>query len=85
MKKKEQNKSSFLYCPKNNKTKTALLIKYFFIIVYNIFYMKLMKEKVLRKHEKTAASVLLKLFISSNEWCHTTDAPSAWADLHVQM
>ena len=39
---------------------------------------KLMKGKALRKHslhEKTAASVLLKLFISSNEWFHTTDAP----------
>jgi len=39
---------------------------------------KLMKGKALRKHslhEKTAASVLLKLFISSNEWWHTTDAP----------
>jgi len=39
---------------------------------------KLMKGKALGKHslhEKTAASVLLKLFISSNEWCHTTDAP----------
>ena len=39
-----------------------------------------MKGKALRKHslhEKTAASVLLKLFISSNEWCHTTDAPLA--------
>jgi len=37
-----------------------------------------MKGKALRKHslhEKTAASGLLKLFISSNEWCHTTDAP----------
>jgi len=37
-----------------------------------------MKGKALRKHsmlEKTAASVLLKLFISSNEKCHTTDAP----------
>jgi len=33
-------------------------------------YIKLMKGKALRKHslhEKTAASVLLKLFISSNE------------------
>jgi len=40
-------------------------------------YIKLIKGKALRKHslhEKTAASVLLKLFISSNEWCHTTDA-----------
>ena len=39
---------------------------------------KLMKGKTLRKHslhEKTAASVLLKLFISGNERCHTTDAP----------
>jgi len=39
---------------------------------------KLVKRKALRKHslhEKTAASVLLKLFISGNEWCHTTDAP----------
>jgi len=39
---------------------------------------KLMNKKDLRKHslhEKTAASDLLKLFISSNEWCHTTDAP----------
>ena len=40
--------------------------------------LKLMKGKALKKHrlhEKTAASVLLKLFISGNEWCHTTDAP----------
>jgi len=45
------------------------------VYVHNI---KLMKRKALRKHslhEKTAASVLLKLFISSYEWCHTTDAP----------
>ena len=37
-----------------------------------------MKGKALRKHslhEKTAASVLLKLFISSNEWCYNTDTP----------
>jgi len=43
-----------------------------------LWYKKLMKGKALGKHslhEKTAASVLLKLFISSNEWCHTTDAP----------
>ena len=35
---------------------------------------KLMKGKALRKHslhEKTAASVLLKLFISGNEWCQS--------------
>ena len=39
---------------------------------------KLMKGKAPRKHslhEKTAASVLLKMFFSGNEWCHTTDAP----------
>jgi len=46
------------------------------------FIIKLMKGKAPGKHslhEKTAGSVLLKLFISSNEWCHTTDAspPSA--------
>jgi len=51
-------------------------------------YIELIKGKSLRKHslhEKTAASVLLKLFISGNEWCHTTDAPSEWAELHFQM
>jgi len=39
---------------------------------------KLMKGTALRKHsfqEKTTASVLLKPFIGSDEWCHTTDAP----------
>jgi len=37
-----------------------------------------MKGKALRKHslhEKKAASILFKLFISGNEGCHTTDAP----------
>ena len=46
----------------------------------------LMKEKALRKqslHEKTAASVLLKLFISGNERCHIIDAPSASAECHL--
>jgi len=41
---------------------------------------KLMKGKTLRKYslyENIAASVLLKLFISSNKRCHTTDTPSA--------
>jgi len=36
------------------------------------------EKAALRKqglNEKTAASVLLKLFISGNERCHTTDAP----------
>jgi len=36
------------------------------------------EREALRKqglNEKTAASVLLKLFISGNERCHTTDAP----------
>jgi len=39
---------------------------------------KLIKGKAPRKHslhKKTPASVLWKPFISSNEWCHTTDAP----------
>ena len=48
------------------------------IIRVHLVLIKLMKRKALRKHslhEKTAASVLLKLFISSNEWCYTTDAP----------
>ena len=42
---------------------------------------KLIKGKALRKHslhEKTALSDLLKLFISSNEWCHTKN----WFDLY---
>jgi len=36
------------------------------------------EREALRKqglNEKTAASVLLKLFISGNEGCYTTDAP----------
>jgi len=40
------------------------------LLSMNIFNNKLMKGKALRKHslhEKTAASVLLKLFISGNE------------------
>jgi len=43
--------------------------------VSGVFNNKLIKGKVLRKHslhEKTAASVLLKLFISGNEWCQNT-------------
>ena len=39
-------------------------------VFFIIYFIKLMKGKALRKHslhEKTAASVLLKLFISSNE------------------
>jgi len=48
------------------------------ILLVRTYNNKLMKGKSPRKHsphEKTAASVLLKLFISSNEWCHTTDVP----------
>ena len=46
----------------------------------NIKYLLFQTEEreALRKqglNEKTAASVLLKLFISGNERCHTTDAP----------
>ena len=43
--------------------------KIVFILITNLI--KLMKGKALRNHslhEKTAASVLLKPFISSNEW-----------------
>jgi len=36
-------------------------------------------------HGKIAAPVLLKLFITGNEKCHTTDAPSTLADFHSQM
>jgi len=40
------------------------------LLLQSLAYRKLMKGKALRKHslhEKTAASVLLKLFISGNE------------------
>jgi len=43
------------------------------------------ERKALRKHSlngKIAASVLLKLFVSGNKRCLTTDAPSAWAKLY---
>jgi len=43
-----------------------------------VYYNKTEERVALRKqclNEKTAASVLLKLFISGNERCHTTDAP----------
>jgi len=42
------------------------------------FALKLRKGKALRKHSphgKIAGSVLLKLFISGNERCNTTDVP----------
>jgi len=55
-----------------------ILFCWIFRLQHWFYTFKLMKGKALRKHslhEKTAASVLLKLFISSNEWCHTTDAP----------
>jgi len=64
---------------KNNNIRLSMDQKKMLIpwmIFINII--KLMKGKTLRKHSlhgKTTASVLLKLFISSNEWCHTTDAP----------
>jgi len=60
-------------------------VKFFFSFklntVFSTHYVNLYKteERVaLRKqclNETTAASVLLKLFISGNERCHTTDAP----------
>jgi len=46
---------------------------------------KLIKGKALGKHNlqwNIAASVLLNLLISGNEICHTTDAPSAWAEVY---
>jgi len=42
------------------------------------FIIKLMEGKAIGKqglHEKIATSVLLKLFISGNERCRTTNAP----------
>jgi len=45
-------------------------------ISMSIKYIKHMKGKALGKHSlhgKTAASVLLKLFISGNERCHTIE------------
>jgi len=60
----------------------TIQIKVLKFLIHNysssLYIIKLMKGKALRKHslhEKTAVSVLLKLFISGNEWCHTTDAP----------
>ena len=49
-----------------------LICKYMYILY------ETEEREALRKqglNEKTAASVLLKLFISGNERCHTTDAP----------
>ena len=47
-----------------------------------------MKGKAFTKHsqhgEKEAYD-LLKLFISGNDKCYTTDAPSAWAVIIYQM
>jgi len=45
-----------------------------------------MKGKALRKHslhEKTAASVLLKLFISGNEWCLKTNVHVCTKLVHI--
>ena len=33
---------------------------------------------------KQPPSVLLNLFISGNDRCHNTEAPSAWAELKIQ-
>ena len=65
-------------CKYNQNTWTRITDKWTKIDFF--IYSKLMKGKALRKHslhEKTTASVLLKMFISGNECCHTTDAPSA--------
>jgi len=53
-----------------NYSVMALLGPYIATKIKCLRYIKLMKGKALRKHslhEKTAASVLLKLFISGNE------------------
>jgi len=45
-----------------------------------------MKGNALRKQSlygKIAASVLLKMFISGNERCHSTDTPSACEELFL--
>jgi len=52
------------------ENKLCIIHIYFVVNFLSIKIIKLMKEKALRKHslqEKTAASVSLKLFISSNE------------------
>jgi len=56
-----------MYAPKNVLFGSET---YIWTINKHAFIIKLMKGKALRKHslhEKTAASVLLKLFISGNE------------------
>jgi len=57
---------------------TLVVIQYSFLSTRGIYdIIKLMKGKAFGKqsrHEKIAASVLLKLFISGNERCHSTDA-----------
>ena len=70
-----------------------MLILAFFKTTHLFEHQIKLREKTkgndLRKHslrEKIAAPVLLKLFISGYERCHTTDAPpSAWAVLYFQM
>jgi len=56
----------------SGETNKGVILVYcrFYMADFMVFNTKLMKVKALRKHslhEKTAASVLLKLFISSNE------------------
>ena len=56
----------------SGETNKGVILVYcrFHMADFMVFNTKLMKVKALRKHslhEKTAASVLLKLFISSNE------------------
>ena len=46
------------------------------------------KGKALRKHSmhgKMPTSVLLNLFISGYEECHTTDVPERMSELYIQM
>ena len=71
-----ENFFNLYYMKGNNYSYRLLLPKFFFCLCYDGFlsiihcHTKLMKGKALRKHilhEKTEASVLLRLFISSNE------------------
>ena len=62
---------SFVFMPlESGHFGTIQTVTDMFVTVFGQTLTKLMKGKVLRKHslhEKTAASVLLKLFISGNE------------------
>ena len=67
-----------VHCFSLPRRASALNVSFISAYVGRGTHIILKKRKALRKQgldEKTAASVLLKLFISGNERCHTTDAP----------